>query len=246
MRTLLSIQHLRGVAALMVVFFHCFQWTWTPFPTGQAGVDLFFVISGFVMWTVTERQPQSPAEFLRRRFARIAPPYWLATLLAAGLALAWPALFLEIRVDPEHLWKSLLFLPHRDPFGNPFPVLPVGWTLIYEVFFYLVFAFAMLFGRARMAVLTAILCLAGLSGFVWLRTYVFGLNPMLLEFLAGAWLGKLWCERKLPSRASGAVILLAAIGALAALQAVGYDMPFWRPLVWGIPAMAIEIGRAHV
>lgn len=247
MRTLVSIQYLRGVAALMVVFYHAFQWTWTPFPTGQAGVDIFFVISGFVMWAITEREPQGPATFLRRRFARIAPPYWIITLAAAALALIWPALFLEIRVTPEHLWKSLLFIPHRDPFGNPFPVLPVGWTLIYEVFFYAVFAFALMFGRAlRLAVVTVILCGAALSGFIWLNLYVYGANPMLMEFLAGAWLGRLWSERKLPSAATGSVIVLVGVTALAGLQAIGYETPFWRPLVWGIPAMAIVAGAVSM
>src|SRR5246127_1178159 len=94
--TFRSIQYLRGIAAFAVVCFHAFQWTNvagltpTDFPTGAAGVDVFFVISGFVMWVTTDRDPPKPLEFLRRRAVRILPPYWLFTLLAAVLALTLP------------------------------------------------------------------------------------------------------------------------------------------------------------
>jgi exopolysaccharide production protein ExoZ len=77
-----SIQILRAVAALAVVVFHAGQRIAVPFSVGQAGVDIFFVISGFVMWIVTDNG-KTPTEFIRARIFRIAPLYWIATLLMA-------------------------------------------------------------------------------------------------------------------------------------------------------------------
>jgi peptidoglycan/LPS O-acetylase OafA/YrhL len=73
MRPLLSIQYLRALAALSVAVFHAFQWARLDFYIGAAGVDIFFVISGFIMWRTTEGTDVRPLEFLRRRAVRIAP-----------------------------------------------------------------------------------------------------------------------------------------------------------------------------
>ena len=79
MKTLVSIQYLRAFAALGVVAFHTGRAT----ILGQAGVDVFFVISGFIMWMVTA-EPVGPAQFLWHRVVRIVPLYWIATLIMAA------------------------------------------------------------------------------------------------------------------------------------------------------------------
>src|ERR1700761_114555 len=111
----LSIQYLRGLAALGVLLFHASQRAGGACGAGAAGVDVFFVISGFIMWTVSARRATGPGDFLLRRAGRIAPLYWAVTLLVVGLDLLRPSLFPNMRLNAPHVILSLLFLPHRDP-----------------------------------------------------------------------------------------------------------------------------------
>ena len=140
---LLSVQALRALAALAVATYHALQWADGGFEVGRAGVDVFFVISGFIMWHVTAGRDVDPGDFLWRRLTRVAPLYWLATLGVLGVALVWPAFLPEVRPGWTHLALSLAFIPHLDPRGLPFPTLPPGWTLDYEALFYLIFAGAL-------------------------------------------------------------------------------------------------------
>jgi exopolysaccharide production protein ExoZ len=245
LKSFVSIQHLRALAALLVVLFHVFQWTWTPFQTGAAGVDLFFVISGFVMWTSTAGRELAPAEFLKRRATRILPPYWVATLLAAALALAAPRLLKEIHPAWGHLFASLFLLPHVDPVGGRFPLLPPGWTLIYEAVFYGLFALVLpLPERLRLVALAGLIGLWALAGVVFRPIEAYLADPMVLEFLAGAVLGKLCLEGRLPRRGAGGALFAWGLGAFVVLQLVGYDADRWRFLAWGGPAAAMVAGWA--
>ena len=228
-RTLLSIQYLRAVAALVVAAFHT---GWTHTEIGQAGVDLFFVISGFIMMHVSGREP-SPGAFLRARAVRIVPLYWLATGLAAILAGT---------TDAGHLLASLLLLPHAGPAGRGWPVLIQGWTLNYEAFFYGAFALSLLLrARVRLLVLTAGLGVLALAGLVLhpvdaiLSTYT---SPLLLEFLAGAWLCRLDQAGWRPQGGAAIVALVVGVGALL-LQARAPYPEAWRALAWGVPAVLV-------
>jgi len=140
-RTLYSIQYLRALAACSVIFPHT---SWTGQVGGQQGVDVFFVISGFIMMFVSTRESE-PIEFIRSRAIRIIPLYWLATLATALISTpGW-----------RHSLLSALFVPHIDPNGGMYPVVLQGWTLVYEVFFYLIFAVCLCFSR-RIQGMTAI------------------------------------------------------------------------------------------
>ena len=239
-RTLTSIQYLRALAALAVAAFHT---GWTHTDIGQAGVDLFFVISGFIMMHVSGREP-SPGAFLRARAIRIVPLYWLATLLAAILAGT---------TDAGHLLASLLFLPHAGPDGRGWPVLVQGWTLNYEAFFYVAFALSLLLrAHVRLLAMTAGLGVLALAGLVLhptdaiLSTYT---SPLLLEFLVGAWLCCLYQAGRLLRGSAAAVTL--AIGVAALLLQIRAPYPeSWRALAWGLPtalvlggALGMEMGR---
>src|ERR1019366_7660876 len=104
---------------------------------GQQGVDVFFVISGFIMMQVSRRETR-PLAFLRARAIRIIPLYWLVTLAWAMLhhATSWRDLLL-----------SLAFVPHLAPAGQESPVLMQGWTLVYDVSFYACFGAALVVPR---------------------------------------------------------------------------------------------------
>ena len=131
-----NLQGLRAYAAIAVVVYH----TGYVFPhmlqLGRFGVDLFFVISGYIMARICGTNTQF---FLRRRLIRIVPPYWLCTILLYMFALYRPKLLLSTHPGPADLFKSLLFVPYYK-MGLIRPVLYVGWSLNYEILFYLLVA----------------------------------------------------------------------------------------------------------
>jgi len=247
-RTWLSIQHLRGLAALSVVLFHACQWSQLPFSICAAGVDVFFVISGFVMWTVTAGRAVKPRDFVNRRVLRVAPLYWLVTLVLVAGALIAPTRFPEVKPEWTHVLLSLAFIQHINPDGLPFPILPPGWTLNYEAVFYLVFAAGLLIASEtrRLWALTVALTALALAGFAWPPAYQMLLNPMFLEFLAGVWLARLAQRGILPDRAIGWVLLGLGLVLFAGIELSRIDPDLWRPMVWGAPALMVVAGAVSI
>jgi exopolysaccharide production protein ExoZ len=246
-----SIQYLRGLAAFGVVAFHASERAGYQFDVGTAGVDVFFVISGFVMWMVTSSKTLSPAEFLARRVQRIVPLYWAVTLAVAAVALLIPGSFPAMRPTVGHVVQSLLFIPHRGETSMIAPLIVPGWTLNYEMFFYLLFA-AGLFAPARVrpwaltATLVSLVAIRPLSDVrnpLW-ATYT---DPLLLEFGAGVWLGKAWSHGRLPGPSISWALVAAGLAGftgvtLAGLDAVGPT----RVLLWGLPAFALVAGAVSL
>jgi len=197
-QNLLSIQYLRFFAAACVVIFHLREphvWLydpWAAFDLGRAGVSLFFMISGFIMYQAARFE--APIEFLKRRVIRIVPLYWLMS----GVYMALAVLNHSVTLNPEfgaHIAKSLLFIPHynlRDP-SLIAPFLIPGWSLDYEMFFYALFALGLWLKRLELS-LCLILGALVLMGVIWppknaiMSVYE---NPILLEFLLGMGLGLL-------------------------------------------------------
>ena len=130
---LVSLQYLRAVAAMMIVFTHGWDqlpWLKERIPNvAQSGVDLFFVISGFIMVYVTAKAGSSALHFFRMRIVRIVPLYWLYTFATAALILAVPQLFKTSVFTVPHLVQSLFFIPHWSPSGSVSPMILLGWTL---------------------------------------------------------------------------------------------------------------------
>ena len=136
---LAPIQGLRAIAALSVSVVH-FNTLWLIlqgrgsepmilYPLAS-GVDIFFVISGFIMVYSTERlfgQAHAPLVFLAKRLARIVPLYWLTMSIAI--------LVQQTPIDPITLIKSYLFMPFATPDGEMHPIYGIGWTLEFEIFF---------------------------------------------------------------------------------------------------------------
>ncbi len=198
-----GIQWLRGAAAALVVVEHAKNAISTEllkltpgesplsiFPFA-AGVDIFFVISGFIMAHASAQlfgRPGSWRPFMIRRIARIAPLYWLLTSVMIVLFAA-----IGSRMWRESSWgaiaASYLFLPASNPEGQAFPMLVTGWTLNYEMAFYVVFALFIGFGRSVALSLTVATILAvAMSGLVFAPTATalrFWTDPIILEFAAG-------------------------------------------------------------
>ncbi|MDE1993277.1 MAG: acyltransferase [Rhizobiaceae bacterium] len=224
MKTLYGIQYLRAFAALAVVVFHAAERTGGHFRIGAAGVDVFFVISGFIMWTMSERRPVSPTRFFLDRVQRIAPSYWIVTAIMVIGALV--GLFPSLKLTAGHILGSLFFIPVRSPSnGEIWPVLVQGWTLDFEMFFYVVFA-ATLFLRQnlRLWVMSAIFLCMVAAGLIFkpqsplLLTYT---RPIILEFVAGAILAQFWLSGKIPGAFTGLVLVIVALAGFATIEIFG-------------------------
>lgn len=167
---LLGVQYLRGAAALMVAYFHLTLQlpAYTPYLASESWIDtryfaeavpVFFVISGFVMYVSGIQS--SPGRFAWRRLVRIVPLYWVLTLAIIALAVLRPGL-LHTQLSGEFALKSLLFVPYFPGRAHEiFPILGPGWSLDYEMFFYAIFALALL-APLRWRLPTMLLTLAGL------------------------------------------------------------------------------------
>ncbi|MBW8298165.1 MAG: acyltransferase [Hydrogenophaga sp.] len=241
-QTLSGIQYLRAAAAIAVVLFHAAEKTGYHFAIGAAGVDVFFVISGFIMWVVSARREPTPLQFLRARIRRIVPVYWLATavMVAGALGGLFPSLVLSL----EHVLASLFFIPARSPSnGEIWPVLVQGWTLNFEMFFYVVFAGTLLLPRAwrlpAMAVLFGMLVIAGALFVPDNAVLLSFTRPIILEFVAGMVIGELWLKGKVPSPAMGLALIALALSGFATIQVAG--LPF-DALVCGPLAAALVVG----
>lgn len=198
------IQYLRGIAAMMVVWYHSipkapgFEDLIGPSGYGANGVNIFFVISGFIMWVTTAGKSVTPQDFIVRRIIRVVPLYWLMTFVMIACSLI-PGMLAKLRLSETAIVQSLLFIPYDSlsfP-GHAWPVLEPGWTLNYEMFFYTLFALSLALPLRRR--------LVGLVGLIWTLTaigIVFGpfKNPIamtytdlpLVQFAAGMIVADLW------------------------------------------------------
>ncbi|NKX42774.1 acyltransferase, partial [Rhodobacteraceae bacterium R_SAG2] len=139
-----NIQILRAFAATNVVVFHTIGVVEKSFAEvsilgrlagwGENGVDIFFVLSGFVIQFSYANSPKEPGEFLRSRLIRIIPNYWSWTLALFFALLLLPQLFPRLEADLLHLLTSMAFV--SGPLLAREPIFYVGWTLEYEMLFY--------------------------------------------------------------------------------------------------------------
>lgn len=169
-----SLQILRAVAALAVVVFHLGGslvddfglFESNPFQAGAMGVDMFFVISGFII-CYASMQTSSAIEFAKKRIFRIVPLYYLLTLGIFAIALVAPQLLNSTEADPLHLMKSLAFIPYEKANGLVQPLLFLGWTLNFEMFFYLLFALFMGFRNREIIVALVVVAIAAIG--MWIN-----------------------------------------------------------------------------
>lgn len=250
---LTNLQYVRAVAAYLVVLYHARLLTTLgqslPLEFGRAGVDIFFVISGFIIQHVAARDDVGrPGAFMVKRLIRIAPLYWLLTLVIGVAGPLIPALASKAGVpDAGMVLRSLFFVPYVDPAGEIHPVLFIGWTLNYEMFFYVLFAAGLLIRgtTSRLIALSIVLAALVAVGFAVDpdgaigRTYT---SPLLLEFGAGLWLHRLWqrSSDRHPDARHRIAALLVMIGAWLALVMGETLWPAVPDIVkWGVPAFAI-------
>ena len=216
-----------------------------------AGVDVFFVISGFIMVHASGRLFGATGGrriFLSHRVARVVPLYWAVTTLYVAVAMAVPALINRGELTPGYVLASYLFIPVEGPDGHVLPVYGLGWTLNYEMFFYGLFALALGLGRslAVSAVTVVLLVLVAAGRVVPLpQPLAFWTDPILLEFAFGMALA-LAREHGLRLGWATALALAAAALALLAIDLGRPGAPLWLPrvLAYGLPAALLVAAAA--
>lgn len=250
-----TVQVLRALAAYLVVQYHVTaslageQSHGAIFVAGKMGVDIFFILSGFLMALLAERESGFGKGLLLRRVARIVPLYYLMTLALFALALVAPGLLNSAATDPLHLGASLLFVPYDDGNGAMNPVLGLGWTLNYEMFFYVVMAVYLKLTGDR-TLTGVVIVLAGLvatgqvleSDSVPVRFYT---DPIILEFAAGILAYRFFYRGGVRLGRGTCWAMLAAAVAATALHGDDATNGDQRLLALGMPAMLIVVAGIH-
>ncbi|WP_087751300.1 acyltransferase family protein [Paraburkholderia caledonica] len=249
-----SIQTLRALAALGVVAFHAegnvatYGWATHFFHQisrfGEIGVDVFFVISGFVMVLVTHGKPPGVASakaFIVARIARVVPLYWALTSLFIVLLLVVPGAFGNASLNVGHAVASYLFFPWLNWIHVTAPVVGVGWTLNYEMWFYSVFAVSMCLTRYRLLAVAAFLAVMSALHFVDPGGVAFSFytNPIVMEFVFGTLVGWVYATgRAVPIAVAAAIVVsILAAGKVFAPALTETN----RFLVFGLPAFAVVV-----
>jgi peptidoglycan/LPS O-acetylase OafA/YrhL len=267
LQKLQSIQALRGVAAFLVMLFHCAEIQRAGlgperqaeiellsgfWDRGYAGVDLFFVISGFVMVYVTQSYgAKDIGRFLYKRAARIYPVWWIfASVMALYVYVSYGQLGSPQYVGPEedglYFLKSLLLIPQEHV-----PVLSVGWTLIHEVYFYLIFALTLFLPKRVLPIFLFVWAGLTVVGFAngLARPMVDGVPSLFaslltLEFIAGALLAWVILRRDVPfARVILGFGIVSFIAALVFYTDRSNDLTLWgRVFVYTLPCLALLAG----
>lgn len=254
------VQVLRFFAAFAVLFAHLQHEIlhslmpdapFAPFTAidGGFGVDVFFVISGFIMYYISGddfAKPQASGRFLWRRFLRVAPMYYLATLamLAAAVVFADAVSGQPLGIIP--IVTSFLFFPAENSLGEVAPILKLGWTLNFEMYFYVVFALALFFRKA-----VALAVMAGvLIGMMVLSSALPGAptaiafwgQPIALEFLYGIGIAIVYRAGVRYPPVIGWLLIIGGLLLTAIFRSSGLAATVDRAVYAGVPAALIFIG----
>ena len=245
-----ALQYLRAFAALAVVYSHTAiqveDYAQYLHDVGSFGVDIFFVISGFIMIFIMKPDTK-PKAFMVARIRRVVPLYWFFTLLMGIILIALPQLFKATTFEWDKLLLSLAFIPHWST-ANPefaWPIVAPGWSLVFEMYFYLVFALSLLVAaRYRLLFITAFIA----AVFSIATTFDTGESAiaqffsqsMVFEFIFGMLLAAVWKRRsRMRSRTAWWLIALG-------LSLLLLDVQMTRIIAYGVPALLIVTGCLYI
>jgi len=255
-----NVQFLRAFAAIAVVFLHSTSGGGLilPISYGHFGVDIFFVISGFIISYIADADP---TQFLRKRIIRIVPFYWSATICVFLIAHTFPALVRTAPTDLRTLISSLLFIPydalnHTNPFMYGRQTLLLGWTLNYEMYFYAVLAMSLWISRRWASMISAVAILTIMAAVnaagVKLLPGAFYGNYIVVEFVYGILIFQAfryipWIQKRADKLDAGfmACAILCAASFIFLLSRHQPDTGQGRFITAGLPAI-VFVGCAII
>lgn len=272
---LFSVQAMRAIAALLVVWVHSIDaaehfttprqnrfFHWGNY--GACGVDIFFAISGFIVSQVAVRMADrnthasfaSAREFLSRRITRIYPLYWILTAVVIAMEELGRH---HTQWHSFHWLPTVLLLPSLHALENA-PALSLGWSLIFEMYFYVILTiFMVCTPRSLVRNTVAFLCgmvILGLFINIHRPWIVIWMNPIVLEFVFGCLTGLAFTRSNVDAKTKTIGLWIAALGtiSLAATIFTGYGQASEQDLilagyhcwlrvgVWGVPAALLVSG----
>jgi len=231
-----SLQILRGLAAWTVVIHHIIQSYFMGdtknsvifmiiHKYGSIGVDIFFILSGVVMGIVAAKYMKSGVTFGINRVIRVVPVYWFYTLILVLSILLFPTGTYLTWWEGNSLLKSILFIPNINPNGyGYFPTLYVGWTLIYEMFFYLLFTLILIL-RVPYPTITCAFTLIVIAILTRNNNFLGQSSLLLIEFSIGITIALLLKTRFFKEKNTLAIVVLLSLFLLAL---------FFKYLEWNI------------
>jgi len=265
-KTLFTVQALRALAASAVVSYHALfmlvrngGYSFVVPNIGASGVDLFFVISGFIMVYTTYGsfcQPKATAAFIRRRAIRIIPIYWLYTTLIVLLLAFAPGLFSETKFNWQNVISSYLFLLSKNSKGDVGTVLQTGWTLCFEVYFYFLFAILINFPRKYFLIISGGVFMVGItlgtSKLVTPTWATVATDPILFEFYLGVAIAFLYMKGFSLQRNLAVAAIILSISTIFVTGDVNVGK-WTRVICWGLPggvlllsAISLELAGVKV
>lgn len=183
-----NIQALRFFAAFSVIMVHL-----PLFQFGAWGVDIFFVVSGFIMSFVSEKKTDF---FFIKRVIRIVPLYWGLTIIVFFIAIFKSELLNNTTANYEHLIKSLFFIPFDKNGIGHYPILFLGWSLNFEMLFYLIFYISILISKKFKEIICSFILIVIFlaSNLLYEQNFLFEVfsNNIILEFIFGMMIFKVY------------------------------------------------------
>lgn len=218
---------------------------------GEVGVPIFFVISGIVMVVSTKSLPldaDGARAFMLRRIIRIVPLWWVALLVKTVVALARPDVVNHNHFQLDYAVKSFLFIPYFNELHAVVPLHGVGWTLLHEIYFYLLFSAAMLC-RLRPAVAASVVIVllwaAGRLFQVDNPAWAVATSTANLQFVVGMAVGTVFTESRAGSHRSWALVLAAGAGLLGLLPE-RFGVHYAYPAVLAVGAATLWLSNVRL
>lgn len=268
-KSLHSIQLLRAIAVLLVVHCHVLdlqlysrrialqQNFFYLQDFGAAGVDIFFVVSGFIITVISTRYTNGTGGlFFVKRIVRVVPLYWLVTWLIAMFA----HFYWNNQYSFYSILTTLVFFPFLNPAPLTTPVLFQGWTLSFELLFYSLTTLALVNGRKKYMLFTAlffVVCII-LRYAVGIDNVFFNFagNGIMLEFILGVVAGQWYLSGPQFTIRLAYIIFFAGVAGFFISIIAGYNfiseapatingsLSLQRSLIWGLPSFMMILGLA--